>query len=290
MAFRVALIGGEGSMGRLFARLFKDEGYAVTISGPDERRGRRVARELKVRYAKDNVAAVKDADVVVITVPIAVTAEVIREIAPHVKAGALLMDLTSVKELPCELMAKHARAGVEVLGTHPVFSPRVGSISGQTIVLTPVRKGKWSGRLKAMFRRNGVSVVESTPKEHDEVMAVVQGMTHLAYISVGKTIKDLNFDVEKSRKFSSPIYQLMLDMVGRIIGQDPELYAGIQLHNRSVTKVHKAYGNAVRKLSDAIEEGRGSDFVSMMSEAAIHFGDIKGAMERSDKAIGRMRK
>jgi len=53
-------------------------------------------------------------------------------------------------------------------------------------------------------------------------MAVVQGLTHFNYISIGKTLEKLSFNVRESRKYSSPIYDLMLDMVGRIIGQNPE--------------------------------------------------------------------
>jgi len=67
-------------------------------------------------------------------------------------------------------------------------------------------------------------------------MAVVQGLTHFNYISIGKTLEKLSFNVRESRKYSSPIYDLMLDMVGRIIGQNPKLYASIQMQNPEVTE------------------------------------------------------
>jgi prephenate dehydrogenase len=80
---KVAVVGGYGGMGRIFARLFKGEGAGVTISGPTESKGVKTAEELGVKYVKNNVKAVLGADVVVVTVPIAVTADVIREVAPH---------------------------------------------------------------------------------------------------------------------------------------------------------------------------------------------------------------
>jgi prephenate dehydrogenase len=286
MAQKVVIVGGYGGMGRIFARLFKAEGCHVLITGPTERKGLDASRELGVEYVRDNVSAVKDADIVIVTVPIAVTDATIMEVAPHMRGGALLMDLTSVKERPCKLMAEHAKADVEVMGTHPIFGPRVGSIDGQVFVLTPVRGKRWAPWLRELLLRHNARVVESTPQEHDEVMAVVQGLTHFAYISVGATFKDMNFDVKRSRQFASPIYELMLDMIGRIIGQDPHLYAEIQMQNPKVIAVHDAYLKAASELSRTIREGRESDFVGMMTAAARHFGDTERSMGRSDKAIG----
>lgn len=286
MALHVTIVGGYGGMGRVFARLFKSEGCDVVITGPTEKKGVEASSELGVEYRKDNVLGVKDADVVVITVPIAVTAKTIEEVAPHVKKGALLMDLTSVKGWPCELMAKYAKADVEVVGTHPVFGPRVGSVEGQIFVLTPVRGERWYAWLKDILSRNKARIIESTPAEHDEVMSVVQGLTHFTYISVGKTLKDIGFDVKRSRQFSSPIYDLMLDMVGRIIGQDPHLYAEIQMQNPRVPLVHKAYLKAASELSEVVKRKDEGEFVETMAEAAKHFGDTERSMGRSDKAIG----
>ncbi|MFH0863116.1 MAG: prephenate dehydrogenase [Candidatus Altiarchaeota archaeon] len=286
MAVQVAVVGGYGGMGRILALLFKSEGCSVVIAGPTESKGRAAALELGAQYVKDNVKAVKGADVVVITVPIAATKDTILQVAPHVKPGGLLMDLTSVKEWPCELMAKHAGRDVEVCGTHPVFGPRVGSVEGQIFVLTPVRGTKRVQWLRDILVRHDARVIESSPKEHDEVMAVVQGLTHFTYISVGKTLLDIGFDVRQSRQFSSPIYDLMLDMVGRIIGQDPYLYAEIQMQNPKVLDAHAAYLKAASEISAMVREKRESEFVTMMAQAAKHFGDTERSMGRSDKAIG----
>jgi prephenate dehydrogenase len=116
-------------------------------------------------------------------------------------------------------------------------------------------------------------------------MAVVQGLTHFTYISLGKTLQELDFDIKKSRNFSSPIYELMLDMVGRIIGQDPRLYAEIQMQNPKVPGVHEKFIETARKLSESVKKGDEAAFVSAMADAARHFDDVDRAMGRSDKAI-----
>jgi len=282
---RIAVIGGYGGMGRFFASLFAGEGFPVVISGPNELSGRETAKKIGAEYVKDNALAVKDADIVIISVPINATLDVIKEVAPHVMAGSLLMDLTSVKEKPCEYMNKYAPKDVEVLGTHPVFGHRVGGLEGQVFVLTPVRGKKWAPYVREFLEEHKARVYESTPKEHDRVMAVVQGLTHFNYISVGKTLENLDFDIKESRKYSSPIYDLMLDMIGRIVGQNPELYASIQMQNPQVTKVHKVFLETASELADAVKKKDEARFIKMMKDAASNFDDLERAMGRSDKAI-----
>lgn len=281
----IAIIGGYGGMGKFFAELFSKEGYSVIITGPDKKKGETTAKEIKAIYEKDNTTAAKKADVVIVSVPMNSTIEVIKEVAPNMREGSLLMDFTSIKEEPCKIMQEYAPEGVEVIGTHPVFSHRVGSIEGQVFIVTPIRGEKWINWLKSFLIEHKARIYETTPKEHDETMAVVQGLTHFAYISIGKTLEEMDFDIKKSRNFASPIYELMLDMVGRILGQNPELYSSIQIQNPRTIEVHKRFINVAKKLSKAIEEKDEKTFKEIMSSAARHFDDVERAMGRSDKAI-----
>jgi len=282
---KISIIGGYGGMGAFFAKLFKEESFDVIISGPSEIKGEKVAKELNVKYLKDNRKAVKGADIVMISVPINATLKVIKEVAPHIRKDGLLMDVTSVKEEPCKAMKEFSSKEVEIIGTHPVFSHRVGTLDGQVFVLTPVRGRKWLKWLKEFLGKHKARIYESTPVEHDRIMAVVQGLTHFTYISIGKTLQELDLNVKESRKFSSPIYELMLDIVGRIIGQNPELYASIQMQNLRVLEVHKAFLKTAHEFNQTVKDRDERRFIQMMSQAAKHFGDVDSAMGRSDKAI-----
>jgi len=289
----IAIIGGYGGMGMLFARLFLDEGCSVIVTDPTESKGLKAEKELNVKYIKDNCEAAKASDVVIVTVPIDYTIKTIKEVAPCVKEGALLTDFTSVKEEPCRAMAEFSREGVEVIGMHPMFGPKTQGLEGQVVVLTPVRPAygasgdeyKWMPWLLSFLNKHDAKIIESTPEEHDKVISVVQGLTHFTYISVGKTLKDIDFDIKKSRKFASPIYELMLDMIGRIIGQDPHLYASIQMTNPRVLKVHEAFFRSAKELSDAVKNKDHEKFVKYMSDAAKHFDDVDAAMGKSNKAV-----
>lgn len=282
---KVAVIGGSGSFGRIFARFFKEDGHDVIITGRNKIKGERVARELGVVFSTDNVGVASDSDIVVVSVYIENTVEVIKEVAPHVKDGALLTDVTSVKVEPCEAMLKYANPNAELIGMHPMFGPRISSLEGQTVVVTPLRGDRWKNFLIDFLEKRKARVYITTPDEHDRIMGVVQGLTHFTYISLAYTLKDLGVDVKHSRNFASPIYELMLDFIARIVGQSPRLYASIQMHNPYAAEVRKAFLEKARELREIIERRDSEAFRRIMAESARHIGDIDASMGRSDKAI-----
>jgi prephenate dehydrogenase len=282
---RIAIIGGTGEFGRLFARFFTEEGHEVVITGRNVEKGDRVARSIGVKFTEDNVSAAKDSDIVIICVPIESTVEVIGEVAPSVRPGSLLMDFTSVKVEPVRAMEENAHEGVEIIGSHPMFGPRVASLEGQIVILTPVKGKKWMSFIEEFFTKNKARVFTSAPDEHDRVMAIVQGLTHFAYITTASTIKKIDNNVEKSRKFASPVYELMLDFIARIVGQNPHLYASIQMHNPYVNEVHETFIKEAERLKEIVKNQDVNGFVRTMSKSARIFKDVESSMGKSDKAI-----
>lgn len=282
---RIAIIGGYGGMGRLFSRIFRNDGFEVVITGPRAEKGEAAAKELCVVFQSDNKKAAASADVVIITVQIRRTLDVIKEVAPVVKPGALLTDLTSVKKDPCEAMVKFSKPGVEIIGMHPVFGPMMGDFKGQNFILCKIRGDEWFSWLKEYLEKKGARITVATPEEHDEVMGVVQGMTHFMLFSAGKTLKDLNFDLSNSKKFASPVYQLILDLVGRILAQDPAMYCEIQLNNKGTSKVRKTFIESCQRINSLLETGNEEGFVQEIKKAAEHFKDTEGAMKRTTELL-----
>jgi prephenate dehydrogenase len=281
---RMLILGGTGETGSWFARYFRDKGFDVAVWGPSGRVA--VAESLGVRYAHDMIKEGEESDIVMVSVPIEKTVEVIRQVAPHMHAGSLLMDVTSLKSEPVKSMTTYAPKGVEVLGTHPMFGPTMPALKGQTIILTPAerKKGKWLPEIKSLFKSDGARIELLDADEHDEIMAVVQALTHFAYIGIGATLEALDFDVEKSRKFMSPIYEIMIDFVGRILDQNPELYASIQ-KNPKAANVRQTFIAECMRLCERADAGDLEGFKSIMREAAKHYGKTHEALQRSDRLI-----
>lgn len=282
---KVLILGGTGEMGQWFTHFFKERDYEVTVWGKGGKV--EVARKLNVPFASDLEAAIPENDIVIVSVPINATEETIAEAAPKMKAGSLLMDFTSTKVKPVEAMQRFAPAGVEILGSHPMFGPTIPTIRGQTVILVPVngRSEKWFPVIRQLFEEGGAHVEITTAAEHDRLVSVVQGLTHFAYIAIGTTIDRLDFDIKKSRKFVSPVYSIMLDFVGRILGQNPYLYALIQMENPGVPEVHEAFIKECEELSGLVRAHDEEGFVRKMKAAARKYDDTAHALRRSDKLI-----
>jgi prephenate dehydrogenase len=265
MDLKAVIVGGSGEMGGWFFKFLAEQGITVTISG----------RSAPVTYS--------EYDIVMISVPIDVTCEVISDVAPKLRPGSLLFDIASIKAKPALAMRKFAPSGVELVGVHPLFGSSMPNMEGQTIIMTPIRGQKWFDFLMELFTEAGAHVEILTPEEHDKVMSIIQGLTHFAYIATGVTLDSLRFDIKNSRKYMSPIYEILIDFVGRILGQNPKLYASIQMNaDRSV---HDEFLKQSHELVQIIKKNDMEAFIAKMKHAARHFGDAEPALKRSDKLI-----
>ena len=282
----MTIIGGTRGLGRWFAEHLKND-FNIRITSRDESSGKPVAEEIGVEYSNNNIEAIKDADIIIFSVPIEYMVETIKEVAPHAPEGSLLMDVTSVKTAPAEALEKYAPKNAEILPCHPMFGPRVPTLQRQIIILTPIenRSPNWLPRVKDYLDKTDCEVVITTPNEHDKYMSIVQGLTHFSYISLASTIRKLNINVKESRNFSSPVYTIMLDMVSRVVYQNPYLYYSIQKNNLETSNARDALIKESIYLSNLIEEGKEDDFVKSVVESAKHLDGHEDALARSDKAI-----
>jgi len=283
----VTIIGGTRGLGKWIANELIKEEFNVTITSRNKTSGEKIAKKINAQYSNDNIEAIENADLIIFSVPIENMTETIKDVAPYAPENSLLMDITSVKKEPSETLLKYSPKNTEILPCHPMFGPRVPSIEGQVIILTPDkdRSNKSFEIIKSFLEKKNAHVVVSTPEEHDKIMSVVQGITHFSYISIASTIKKLNISVKKSREFASPIYSLMLDMISRIVSQNPYLYYSIQKSNNETAISRKTFIDECIYLSKLIENGNEELFVENMSDSAKHLDEFEEALGRSDKAI-----
>ena len=282
---KIAIIGGTKGLGKTLAMILSQEDFDITITGRDMAYGEKVAKDLKVKFSNDNQKVASLNEIVIIAVPIASTSTIIEEIANSLKEGSLLLDVTSVKVGPSEAMAKILPEYVEFIPTHPVFGPRTSSLSGQVVVLTPIKKGEWYSKLIKFLKNQNVRIIESSPKEHDDMMAIVQILTHFSYVSTAIAMEKLKVNIDETRKFASPIYNLMVDMISRIVSQNPFLTYSIQTENESGEKVREAFVESVNELKDILSLKNEEEFVKIVSKATKNMDDISSALGRSDKVI-----
>ena len=282
---KIAIIGGTRGLGAWIATFLSRRDVDIVVTGRNRIAGESISRKLGVEYIQDNVKSAAIADIVIISVPIDVTSDTIKEVGAVMKEGSLLMDVTSVKKEPTEIMEQYVARDVEVLPCHPMFGPRIRSLDGQVIVLTPLNKGKWYNIVFNFLESENARVIVTSPDMHDRMMSIVQGLTHFAYISIARTIKEFDIDIKESRKFASPTYNLMLDTIARITAQNPYLEYSILTKNCYIKKTYESFLKTASELKDLISNENQKEFVNSMSSAAKHIDDLESALGRSDKAV-----
>lgn len=169
------MILGFGAFGALCARLLAPH-LRLAISDPDPCAQARV-RAQGLRLVAPDTAS--DFDFVLLAVPVPALEPSLRRIAPHLRAGQMVLDVCSVKQGPAALMLDLLPDSVSILATHPMFGPQScpEDAKGARIVLCPLR-GDW--RPVARFLRHlGLHTIRSTPEAHDRHAALTQGLTHL---------------------------------------------------------------------------------------------------------------
>ena len=281
----VGIIGGSDGLGKTIIYYLKDD-FDVFISARNHKKGRDVADGLGVKYIESNCELAELCDVLIISVPIHLTSSVIREVAPHMKKGSVMLDVTSVKEEPLKTMKESVPDWAEYIPTHPVFGPRTRDLDNQVIVLTADKKGEWYTKVYDYFKSKNMRIIQTSASKHDFMMSIVQVLTHFSFISTAYTIEKLNVELEETEDYESPIYNLMIDMIARIVSQNPYLTYYIQSMNNNGVNVRNTFADAVCELRDVINRGDDAGFIEIAESATNHMGDIKDALGRSDKAIG----
>jgi len=266
----VGIIGGTGKLGGLFKKIFEEENFDVLVSS----RSTSLSKEELIRKS----------DIVIVSVPIESTIGVIREIVPFMTKEKLFIDLTSLKVGPVDEMLK---SKADVLGAHPLFAPSIGDIKGQTIILCPERisNKELYQIVNKIFIKKGANVLEMSPDAHDKMMGVIQGLTHFSAIALCHSLKDLNFDIKKSFECTSPVYRLTLDMAGRILNQEPELYADISILNPKTSEILSQYIKSAETLFNIIEDRDREGFIKFFEEASEYLGDFTEKAEKESNIL-----
>jgi len=269
----VAIIGGEGGMGRSLNTLFSDLGHEV------------LSADLHTQLRPAEAAAA--ADVVIISVPIRSTRAVIEQLGPLVRNDALLMDVTSIKTDPMAAMLASTEASV--VGTHPMFGPGVNTYQGQRVVICPGRGDAWLDWARQMFTARGLVISEATPADHDSMMAIVQVLHHFKTQVLGMALSRTGTPLEETLRFTSPAYLLETYVTGRHFAQSPDLYGPIEMLNPDSRSVIGSFGQAAAELAEILAAGDQEAFDQVFADVRAFFGEFTDeALEQSGFLIDRL--
>ena len=250
----IGFIGGKGKMAKYFIPLFRKKGFKIIVSDKGT--------------AISNKKLVQMADIVIISVPIMQTKDIIGEIIPLTHRNQILMDLTSVKTEPINEMLK---GNAEVIGLHPMFGPEISSRNKQKIIFCPVRTSNRE-YIKNILESFGFSIYETTPEKHDKIMAIIQVLIHFHAIVLGHTLRDLKVDFNEIEHFISPIYELEFGVITRIFSQNPDLYGPILIMNPEKHKILDSIKVNTNNLANIVECSNQTLFREFFNKTSKYIG------------------
>ena len=265
---RLALI-GTGLIGSSIARAARAQGVvrSIVATARTETTRRRVA-ELGIadEVVANNPAAAEGADLVIVSIPVGDCGTVAREIGGHLKPGAIVSDVGSVKGSVVRDMAPHIPGGVHFVPAHPVAGTEYsGPDAGfaelfvdRWCILTPPEGTSPAAieRLEAFWRALGAKVEIMTPEHHDLVLAVTSHLPHLiAYTIVGTADELAQVSRSEVLQFSAGGFR---DFT-RIAASDPTMWRDVFLANKdAVLEMLGRFNEDIATLTRAIRRGDGA--------------------------------
>jgi cyclohexadieny/prephenate dehydrogenase len=293
---KVALI-GLGLIASSMCHAMKRAGLAGQITGyARSAQTRQTARELDLCTVLDTAAAaVKDADLVVLCVPIGAMEAVITEIAPHLKPGCTVSDVGSVKRAVIDAVGPHVPAGVHFIPAHPLAGtehsgPRSGFAAlfdNRWCILVPGDADRAAiDKLAALWRGMGSNVDEMDADHHDLVLAVTSHTPHLiAYTMVGVADELSRVTDSEVIKYSAAGFR---DFT-RIAASDPTMWRDVFLSNKDATlEILGRFTEELFALQRAIRLGDGDHLHAYFTRTrAIRRGIIEAGQDTDAPDFGR---
>ncbi len=251
-------------MGRLLADFLLKEGKEVIITGRNEEKLLSAKHQLGVEITSSNTEAVRGADYVLLSVPIESFEEVVREVGPYIQTGQVVIDITSTKVCPVDIMHKHIKTG-SVLGAHPLFGPGASSLANQNFVLTPTsdEEAALAQKIRNYLEARGARVTLMTPQEHDEMMSLILGLSHFIAIVSADTLLGSG-KLKPMEIAGSTTYKVLLILLESVLSEDPELYASIQMSLPKVAEFERLFQTRAREWANLVESKDRLEFVRRM--------------------------
>jgi prephenate dehydrogenase len=200
---RIAILGPGLLGGSIALKLRELGGHHVALWA---RREAAVA-EIRARACADEAstdlrAIVRDADLIVLCVPVEAMAGLARDLAPELKPGAIVTDVGSVKAVVVSELGGIFAGQARFVGSHPMAgteetglaAAQPGLFAGRVCIVTPDALGDDQAvvSVSAFWTSLGCRVVQLAPQEHDECVALVSHLPHLVAGTLIRTVAAQN--------------------------------------------------------------------------------------------------
>ncbi|HEY3638523.1 MAG TPA: prephenate/arogenate dehydrogenase family protein [Rhizomicrobium sp.] len=299
MFAKVAVI-GIGLIGSSLARAMRRAGLAAHIAGFDRLEALEKARSLGFADTLHDTPgpAVRDSDLVILATPVGAFGEIAKDITAHLKPGAIVSDVGSVKMAVIRDVSPFIPEGVHFIPAHPIAGteqsgPDAGFaelFDGRWCILTPLPCADAASvaTLKSFWQRCGSQVEVMDAKHHDLVLAITSHVPHLIAYNIVGTADDLEAVTQgEVIKYSAGGFR---DFT-RIAASDPVMWRDVFLNNReAVLEMLGRFNEDLSALQRAIRWGDGDMLFNLFTRTrAIRRSIINAGQDSGEPNFGRPR-
>lgn len=234
---------GLGRLGRLLAQhLGQDADCLVYDLHLDEK----ICKKLKVRPS--SLEEVCQCPIILPIVPISEMEKLLEQMAPHIAADSLIVDVCSVKTLPVKWMQEKLPESVQILGTHPMFGPDSAkqTLYGSKIVVCPVRiEQEHFKNICSYLEVHGLKVIHCTPEEHDQQISESLLLTHF----IGRGLieieaKPLDVDTKGHRR--------LIKILETVENDTWQLFQDMNRFNPFANNIRERFLEALKKVDSKV--------------------------------------
>ena len=260
---KVAFI-GMGLINSSLARDLKIKKFYLSSSAYSRRLStiNKIKKLKLVDFASSNIEkTIKEADIIIVGIPVAAYQEVFKKICNNIKPGAIITDVGSVKKEVINSVKKYLPKNIDFVPGHPIAGTEnsgpesgfAGLFKNGWCILTPNKNtSKDSVKIiKYMWQLVGMKVDIMDSNYHDEVLAITSHIPHIIAYSIVGTVANLQTTIKKEViKYAASGFR---DFT-RIAASDPIMWRDIILYNRqSILKMLNLFKRDLSKLEHAIE-------------------------------------
>jgi len=247
-AKNVTIVGGTGKMGRWLQAYLEGMGASV-----------------KALSSKDSLDGAKDADVVIVSVPISMTQTIMERCDRICRKDSLMFDVASVKS-PFAKCLKEMAKRRKVCSVHPMFGPSARSMLGRNVVVCDCGRRDAVDEAAELFGNDGSNLIYATIERHDELMAYVLAFAHATNITFLAALRESGISFGDLKEAASTTFERCMRTFIPVSEEDPVLYHQIQRLNANAESMWRTYEKAFGEVKEASLSADPGKFVTVMEK------------------------
>ena len=266
---KVHVVGGHGRMGSWLTRFFESQGHHTSVTDPNPGPFSDHQRPL--------AEAAADCDVIILATNLSSTGSILQELLALIPQGRspLIFDIASLKAGLVEPLRQACRDGHRATSLHPMFAPGAALLHGRAVLVCDAGNREATDEAKSLFADTALGLYEVPLEEHDKVMTVVLGLSHLTNLIFGRAVSKAGFPFELLGRIASTTFAKQIKTAAEVAEENPALYHEIQYFNADTEGMLSDLESSLKEFCEAARSEDGRSFAELMAQTSAYLKAVE---------------